>query len=119
MPYKDKEKRKQAARRHRLKVRKITDDYKLERGCKLCGYNKHPAALHFHHREDEEKLFEIADWRSRVHAIDTLLIEMNKCDVNCANCHAEQHSSKSTWDTKKYKYREERNGRSNQRSARV
>ena len=93
MPYKDKEKRKQAVKRHRLKVRKITDDYKMERGCKVCGYNKHPAALHFHHRRSEEKLFEVSQWRSRVYALDTLLTEMNKCDVICANCHAELHSS--------------------------
>ena len=92
MPYKDKAKRKQAVRRHRLKVRKITDDYKIEKGCKLCGYNNHPAALHFHHREEENKLFEISQWHSRVHALDTLFTEINKCDVLCANCHAELHT---------------------------
>ena len=42
--------------------------------------------------EEEEKLFEISQWHNRVHAIDTLLNEMNKCDVICANCHAELHS---------------------------
>ena len=92
MPYKDKAKRKQVARSHRLKVRKITDDYKIKKGCKLCGYNNHPVALHFHHREEENKLFEISQWHSRVHALDTLFTEIDKCDVVCANCHAEIHS---------------------------
>lgn len=32
------------------------DALKLEAGCVDCGYNKHPAALHFDHRDPETKL---------------------------------------------------------------
>ena len=81
--------------------KKIIDAIKLEKGCKVCGYNKHPPALCFHHREAAEKLFDIAN--ARFHKrMSAVFIEIDKCDVLCANCHAEEtYRSKSTLDTKK------------------
>jgi hypothetical protein len=66
--------------------RALLDKIKLGRGCIDCGYNAHPAALHFDHREPEKKLFKIAQGLCR--RLESLLAEVAKCDVRCANCHA-------------------------------
>lgn len=61
--------------------------YKLERGCAHCGYNTSARALQFHHTDDKE--FEISTYRAR--SWERLLIEIEKCILLCANCHAEEH----------------------------
>lgn len=56
--------------------------------CQLCGYDKSVKALCFHHRVPAEKSFNISgcsiSW-------DRLVLELDKCDLLCANCHAEIH----------------------------
>lgn len=56
--------------------------------CVRCGYNKCLRALTFHHRDPAEKEFTI---RSKIRKLDTLRKEAAKCDLLCANCHAEVH----------------------------
>ena len=68
--------------------KRLLDDHKLSGGCKDCGYRGHPAALHFDHGGN--KLFGIATNLSRKW-ID-LPVELNKCEIRCANCHAIKHS---------------------------
>ncbi len=60
--------------------------------CVQCGYNKCVQALQFHHRHDEIKSFGIAA-SGCTRGIDKLREEAKKCDLLCANCHAETH-----WD---------------------
>ena len=68
------------------KRRAMLDEEKMKRGCVDCGYNKHPAALEFDHRNPSEKKFSIgAGWNR---GLDQLLKEIAKCDVRCGNCHA-------------------------------
>ena len=63
--------------------------------CRKCGYVEHPAALQFHHRKPEEKLYEI----TKVMASASNLIFENfiipeirdKCDLLCSNCHDIHH----------------------------
>lgn len=57
--------------------------------CARCGYDKCIAALHFHHRDPATKLFRLAG--SYMLAWDRLVAEVAKCDLLCANCHAEEH----------------------------
>jgi hypothetical protein len=61
--------------------------------CIRCGYSKCNDALHFHHREPELKKFELSRTEILNHTFDIILEEVNKCDLLCANCHAELHSS--------------------------
>src|SRR5574337_865551 len=76
---------------------KIGKDRKLkiisERGgkCIKCGYNKNWAVLCFHHRNPEDKTFELdrRGFGSRSEA--SCLDEAKKCDLLCANCHMELH----------------------------
>lgn len=46
-------------------------------------------SLHFHHRDPAQKLFSIGSGRIRKYS--RLLEEATKCDLVCANCHAEIH----------------------------
>lgn len=59
--------------------------------CKICGYCKNLSALHFHHRDSENKSFAL-DARAFANRNKKLLLnEILKCDLLCANCHAEIH----------------------------
>tara|TARA_R110002020_G_scaffold6662_4_gene28223 strand:- start:9042 stop:9500 length:459 start_codon:yes stop_codon:yes gene_type:complete len=71
-------------RRKRKKLQSFTSRVKMRFGCRQCGYKKHPAALHFNHLDQEIKCKEV----SKIHTWVKLKIEMRKCEILCANCHA-------------------------------
>lgn len=56
--------------------------------CALCGYDRCVAAMHFHHRDPEQKIFNIAA-RGLTRALDAARAEATKCVLLCSNCHAE------------------------------
>lgn len=76
--------------------RAITNRIKSERGCEVCGFNAHPAALQFDHidpatkyRTKSGKIVHPSDMiKGGRHALETILAEIAKCRVVCANCHA-------------------------------
>jgi len=60
--------------------------------CSRCGWDKHPAALQFHHTDPSSKEFNLS--------ANTLLREkgnyeeeLAKCILLCANCHAIEHQN--------------------------
>jgi transposase len=56
--------------------------------CLICGYDRHPSALHFHHLDPESKSFLIS--RNGVtRSFGEAAVEADKCVLLCANCHAE------------------------------
>lgn len=57
--------------------------------CKECNYNRCLAALEFHHRDANEKDFNIASVRKR--NLDLVKSELDKCDLLCCRCHREIH----------------------------
>lgn len=60
--------------------------------CKKCGYNKCEGALQFHHVDPSKKDFTIAQVNlSTTISIQDIFNELDKCDLLCANCHAEIH----------------------------
>lgn len=62
-------------------------------GCKICGYNRNIGVLEFHHRNPDEKEFQI-DMRAFSNTnLEKLQKELNKCDLLCSNCHRELHCS--------------------------
>ena len=61
-------------------------EYKLEHGCMDCGYNLHAEALDFDHRPGEEKKFNLSVGAASK-SWDSIMAEVAKCDVVCANCH--------------------------------
>lgn len=68
-------------------------EYILSKGgkCERCGYNKNIAALEFHHKNPEEKEFQIDSRKFANANIETLKKELDKCIILCSNCHREIH----------------------------
>lgn len=65
--------------------------------CHDCGERYHYCVMDFDHREGEPKLFAVSRGSS---SRETLIAEIAKCDVVCANCHRVR-----TW-TRKMRLRE-------------
>jgi len=64
----------------------LVNRIKMERGCADCGYRGHPAALDFDHLPGMTKVRTIARMRNLT-PLETLVAEVAKCEVVCANCH--------------------------------
>lgn len=75
---------------HYLKNKQYIVDYKLSRGCSICGYNKCSGALVFHHPNDDKE-FSISTNMNK--NLEILKKEIEKCIILCANCHAEIHTN--------------------------
>jgi len=58
--------------------------------CVRCGYDNSYAALQFHHKDDSKE-FGIG---SKVRSIEYMKAEVDKCELLCANCHAEHHAGR-------------------------
>jgi DNA-binding CsgD family transcriptional regulator len=70
--------------------RKVKETLIAEAGgaCAICGYDRFPGALQFHHREPALKRFALsADGFAR--SIVRARAEAAKCILLCSNCHAE------------------------------
>lgn len=72
--------------------KKIRDDAIAFLGgrCIKCGYNRCYRALCFHHKNPEEKEFNIS---SVGKSWDSVLAEAKKCILVCHNCHMELHDN--------------------------
>jgi transposase-like protein len=79
--------RQEAVVRRRRKVKAILI---AEAGgrCALCGYDRNPAALQFHHLDPARKSFGIASG-GMARSIHKMRDESRKCILLCSNCHAE------------------------------
>jgi len=71
--------------RQRMKIKAIA--YKGGK-CIICGYSKCIRSLQFHHKNASDKEFGIG---GKSYSWDKLKIELDKCDLVCANCHGEIH----------------------------
>jgi len=58
--------------------------------CEKCGYDKCIQALAFHHLDPKKKDFAISGVSK---SWETIVSELDKCILVCANCHAEIHAS--------------------------
>jgi len=79
-----------AVQKRRKKIRQMAIDYKGGR-CQLCGYNKCPEALEFHHLDSLDKDFGISD-KGYTRSWKRIKKELDKCILLCANCHREVHA---------------------------
>jgi len=59
--------------------------------CVRCGYNKSVEALQFHHTDPKTKSFGISH-KGVTRSYEKAKEEASKCDLLCANCHAELHA---------------------------
>ena len=74
--------------RHR-RIKKAVD---LKGGeCNRCGYSKCIRSLQFHHTDPALKQFELNSRTMLSHSWDSIVKELDKCELLCANCHSEHH----------------------------
>ena len=59
--------------------------YKMEKGCSVCGYNEIPQALEFDHIDRSKKKFGMN--KAYKYKWSVIMEELEKCVVLCANCH--------------------------------
>lgn len=85
--YRCKQCRSEAVVRRRRKVKKILVEEAGGR-CQLCGYDRYPGALEFHHLDPTNKSFGLS-MRDLTLSIGALRVEAEKCVLLCSNCHAE------------------------------
>lgn len=68
------------------------DEIKSRQGCKYCD-EKDPCCLDFHHINQSLKVFEISRHGSM--AWKSVVAEVEKCEVLCANCHRKLHAGRN------------------------
>lgn len=66
---------------------RLSQIIKLHYGCADCGYNKSAHALQFDHVRGDKK-GNVSNLIRSDYSWDTIKIEIEKCEVVCANCHA-------------------------------
>lgn len=90
--------RKYAAKRYKINRSNLVD-YLLDHACIDCGESD-PVVLEFDHRDPALKRRAVGDilgsWNW-----NTVLVEIKKCDVRCANCHRRKTHKQLNWYTKK------------------
>lgn len=59
--------------------------------CSVCGYDKNVAALEFHHRNPQEKSFQLDSRHLSNTSMERINEEAKKCVLVCSNCHKEIH----------------------------
>jgi len=57
--------------------------------CEICGYDRCIKAMDFHHRNPNDKKFELTYMNRKW---ETLREEVDKCVLVCSNCHREIHA---------------------------
>lgn len=86
MPYTDKTKLYEAQKRHRIRVRAKLFDYLSTKSCVDCGENN-PVVLEFDHKGLKGKFKSVAKMLSGHYGWESVLLEIRKCEIRCANCH--------------------------------
>jgi len=86
MPYKNKEDLYKAQKRHRIKVREKLLSFLCEKACVDCG-EKDPVVLDFDHSDISTKFKSVSQMLSGHYSWESVLSEISKCQIRCANCH--------------------------------
>lgn len=76
-------------RRYRNKIKAIQ---LLGGKCNRCGFDQHPAALEFHHKDEKLKSFMIGEVANK--SWNSIVKEVEKCELLCSNCHRIEHSQR-------------------------
>lgn len=87
--------RHEAERRRRLQ--RVVIEFKVARGCAGCG-ERDPVVLDLDHDDPAIKLKSISALVSgNGCSLKTLLAELEKCTVRCANCHRRRTAHQQGW----------------------
>jgi hypothetical protein len=88
-----------AVRKYQRSRREFINRAKM-RPCMDCKKQYSPWIMHFDHRNPKEKIFNIGG-SGKSKSFTDLKSEMRKCDVVCANCHADR-THKRLWKSHGY-----------------
>jgi len=80
-------------------LREFLWGYLKDHPCIDCGEDD-PIVLEFDHKIKEDKKASISDMIKNYCSIESLVTEINKCEVRCANCHRRKTAKERGW----YKY---------------
>lgn len=98
--HRNKEKYVAAARAHDVKVaqqvRAFIVGYLALHPCVDCGLSD-PVVLEFDHRRPDDKLFSVGTAVHRKLSLRSVIAEIEKCDVRCANCHRRKTATERGW----------------------
>ncbi len=83
-------KRNALIRERKAAMNEYIQSIKSQLYCIDCG-QQHPATLHFHHLNSEDKQFNIGEAVRKGFGPNRIKQEIEKCIVLCANCHAIRH----------------------------
>lgn len=86
MPYKHREDLYKAQKRHRIRIQKTLLDFLSDKFCIDCG-ERDPIVLDFDHIDQKDKFKNISRMRGGHYSWESILKEINKCEIRCANCH--------------------------------
>jgi len=89
--YENKEAEKKRTEERKQGLQSWLQEYKDTLSCSNCGEERNPC-LDFHHRDGDGKKISIADMPRQGYGRETILEEIEKCDVLCANCHRVLHN---------------------------
>lgn len=87
---KNKEKYKRAAYGRMIEIARWLAKLKSTLQCITCG-ESHISCIDFHHRNPEEKQYNISRVTSSRLSKENILKEIAKCDILCENCHRKLH----------------------------
>ena len=97
MPIKDKQANLEYQLEHRKETRKQLVEYLKAHPCVVCGESD-PVVLQFDHIDPSTKKASVSRLMSGTRKWETILKEIEKCQVLCANCHARKtYSQLSYW----------------------
>jgi hypothetical protein len=88
--------------RRKAEIRQRLASLQKKKKCKKCGFSD-PRALLFHHVNPQNKKKCVSVLISMGYKEETVLEEVKKCIVLCANCHSILHSKKPSESFKKKK----------------
>jgi hypothetical protein len=60
--------------------------------CQDCGFQGYEGVFDFHHLDPSQKDMDISRYRNKK-LNDTIVAELDKCDLLCANCHRIRHAA--------------------------
>jgi len=86
MPYKNREDLYKAQKRHRIRVREQLFAFLSTKECIDCG-EKDPIVLDFDHTKPDSKFKSVSQMLSGHYSWESVLNEIGKCKIRCANCH--------------------------------
>jgi transposase len=79
--------RSESVARHRRRLKELLVE-EAGGSCILCGYDRQPRALEFHHVDPAQKAFALSR-KGVTLSLQALRVEARKCVLLCSNCHAE------------------------------